>query len=306
MVFLCKVSCNFSVHTSFFCRRARSMPGVELKLAQVDLVLEPQVDALAKICRVGGKKLTKSSRCNGYPARDFAGQLQGCLGISVDDDQGVHPPSICTICHRLLRRYQAAVDAGRPYAYGGVGCGQPRQWIPHSRTCCRVCSQLEQDSVGGRPKKRKRRCLDAQHDNQEEDLEVERLVPPVDAQTVGHDQEEGASPHVDEAGTSVMSKAASSYLDEPEYTVPGRGMCPSPAFQDDLCTLVLRLPWPCLDSQQHHLSEELQRQTQLKRGLLTTLVVVALSIDYENGGISFATLDLKLDISRMQSRRSWL
>ena len=176
-------------------------------------------DALAKICRVGGKKLPKSSRCNGYPARDFAGQLQGCLGISVDDDQeGVHPPSICTICRRLLGRYQAAVDVGRPYAYGGGGCGEPRQWTPHSRTCCMVCSQLEQDSVGGRPKKK-----EASHDNQEEDLEVERLVPPVDAQTVGHDQGEGASPHVDEAGTSVMSKAASTYLDEPEYT-PGTDM----------------------------------------------------------------------------------
>ena len=67
-----------------------------------------------------------------------------------------------------------------------------------------------------------------------------------------------------------------------------------------------RLPWPCLDSQQHHLSGELQRQTQLKRGLLTTPVVVALSTVYGNGGISFATLDLNLDISRMQSRRSWL
>ena len=43
IVFPCKVGWNLSVRASVICRRARSVPGVGLKVAEVGPLLEPQV-----------------------------------------------------------------------------------------------------------------------------------------------------------------------------------------------------------------------------------------------------------------------
>ena len=43
IVFLCKVGFNLSVRVSVMCRRARRVPGVGLKVAEVGPLLEPQV-----------------------------------------------------------------------------------------------------------------------------------------------------------------------------------------------------------------------------------------------------------------------
>ena len=38
---------------------------------------------------------------------------------------------------------------------GGGGCAVPREWVPHSRSDCSLCSDLSDRSKGGRPAKKK-------------------------------------------------------------------------------------------------------------------------------------------------------
>ena len=103
IVFPCKVVCNLSVRASVICRRARSVSGVGLKVAEVGPLLplgaagrpmdRHQYHVLGKICRVGGQTTAKSWKCAGYSVRAFAIQFQGCLELSVKEDrEGVHPP----------------------------------------------------------------------------------------------------------------------------------------------------------------------------------------------------------------------
>ena len=111
---------------------------------------------MTTVCRVGGRKFSSLTRATAYPANDFAVELKECFGIDVEkDEEGVHPPSICVVCRRLLSRFcDAAVD-GRSYRCQGGGCGVVRVWEPHSAVNCQFCSQ--QGMRLGRPPKKRRR-----------------------------------------------------------------------------------------------------------------------------------------------------
>ena len=70
--------------------------------------------ALAKVCRIGGRKFTSLSRPTEYPAREFVSDLRHCFGVDVErDEEDIHPPSICTICRRQVSRYRDALASGR-------------------------------------------------------------------------------------------------------------------------------------------------------------------------------------------------
>ena len=114
--------------------------------------------ALTTVCRVGGRKFSSLTRATAYPANDFAVELKECFGIDVEkDEEGVHPPSICVVCRRLLSRFcDAAVD-GRSYRCQDGGCGVVRVWEPHSAVNCQFCSQ--QGMRLGRPPKKRRRVV---------------------------------------------------------------------------------------------------------------------------------------------------
>ena len=88
---------------------------------------------LLKVCRVGGRRFSSFSRSTQYPAKDFVKELSLCFGISVEEDvEGVHPTSICTICRRVVGRYQEqqSTAASSSYSFCGVGCGEPKEWTP--------------------------------------------------------------------------------------------------------------------------------------------------------------------------------
>ena len=112
---------------------------------------------MSLVCRVGGCKFSTLYRSTRYLAREFAQELNACFGISVDrDEEDVHPSYICAVCQRVVAHYQDAVANSRPYTFKGGGCGEVQLWTRHSRTNCDVCNRLEQQSFGGRPKKRRR------------------------------------------------------------------------------------------------------------------------------------------------------
>ena len=112
-------------------------------------------EVLNKVCRGGGRKFSSLSRSTTYSAREYAAELRSCFGINVDDDQnGVHPPFICTLCWRVLSRCREAITAGRSFSQRGGGCGITKVWTAHTGTNSECCAG--QPVARGRPKKRRR------------------------------------------------------------------------------------------------------------------------------------------------------
>ena len=110
--------------------------------------------ALTTVCRVGGRNFSFFSRATRYPANEYAVELQECFGIDVENDEDrVHPPSICTVCSRLVSRYRDAVSAGRAYTLQSGGCADPKRWTSHLRVGCTFCQPAVRT---GRPKKKRR------------------------------------------------------------------------------------------------------------------------------------------------------
>ena len=63
----------------------------------------------------------------------FGAELKACFGINVDMDQeDIHPPSICILCHKLVSRYQEAIAAGRDLSPRHGGYGVIKEWTAHS------------------------------------------------------------------------------------------------------------------------------------------------------------------------------
>ena len=107
------------------------------------------------VCRVSGRRFSALSRPERYPVTEWKAGLLACFGVNAYvDAEGVHPPSVCHLCLMVMRRWQEAATAGRPFTARG-GCGSPRDWEPHRRSGCKFC---EQRSARGRPAgSRKRR-----------------------------------------------------------------------------------------------------------------------------------------------------
>ena len=110
--------------------------------------MDRHIGVLNSLCRVGGVPLPPSGRR--YPAIAYASGLRAAFAISIDSDSpSVHPTHICGKCERVVFR----VTSGA--AHSGGGCAVPREWVPHSRSDCSLCSDLSDRSKGGRPAKKK-------------------------------------------------------------------------------------------------------------------------------------------------------
>ena len=109
---------------------------------------------LSTVCRVGGRRFSSFSSSTRYSGNEYAVELQECFGIDVENDEDrVHPPSICTVCSRLVSRYRDAVSAGRAYTLQSGGCADPKRWTSHLRVGCTFCQPAVRT---GRPKKKRR------------------------------------------------------------------------------------------------------------------------------------------------------
>ena len=116
---------------------------------------------LNSLYQVGGGRLPPSGRR--YPAIAYTSGLKAAFAILIETDSpSVHPTHICGKCKRVVFR----VTSGD--VHSGRGCAVPREWIPHSRSDCSLCSDLSDRSKsdrskGGRPaKKNIRLTLDLQ------------------------------------------------------------------------------------------------------------------------------------------------
>ena len=76
------------------------------------------------------------------------------------DQEDIHPPAICILCHKLVSRYQEAIAAGQDFCPRHGGCVVVKEWTAHSEISCTVCAQCQQEPRGHQPRKRRRSASD--------------------------------------------------------------------------------------------------------------------------------------------------
>ena len=133
VVFPCKVGRNLSVRASVICRGARSVPCVELKVAEVGPLLESQVVRWIVTKIMSWQRFAELVAKNRPSRRSVLDILRMLSQFSRDvwdfqpgdDRESVHPPpfplefrpKVSTTCRRFLGCYLAALDAGRSHTY---------------------------------------------------------------------------------------------------------------------------------------------------------------------------------------------
>ena len=114
--------------------------------------MEKHSAALKGVCRVGGARISRVSDGRAYLVTGLVDELQSAFGIDVThDDPDVHPPNICILCERVVRR---VTQSGATHC--GGGCGPLTVWSPHTRVNCAFCASVSESAKGGRPKKKKK------------------------------------------------------------------------------------------------------------------------------------------------------
>ena len=113
--------------------------------------MDRHLNVLSTVCRVGGRKFSSLKRSTLYPVGELREELREFFEIDVTlDQEGVHPPFICGVCHRALSRCKDSQAAGREFKRRGGGCGDRQEWAAHSDDC-QLC---DESRYRGRPKKK--------------------------------------------------------------------------------------------------------------------------------------------------------
>ena len=115
--------------------------------------MDRHLNVLSTVCRVGGRKFSSLKRSTLYPVGELREELREFFEIDVTlDQEGVHPPFICGVCHRALSRCKDSQAAGREFKRRGGGCGDRQEWAAHSDDC-QLC---DESRYRGKPKKKRR------------------------------------------------------------------------------------------------------------------------------------------------------
>ena len=113
------------------------------------------INALSKLCRVCGNRLTKSASVHEEQALlkccDYRKQIYSVFGVSTwEDTADDHPIKLCGNCARKIRH-----DLAGTRTYNQSNNQTLPQWTRHTRIeTCNVCADFAKLSKGGRPRKR--------------------------------------------------------------------------------------------------------------------------------------------------------
>lgn len=124
-------------------------------------MLDNHRSQLDQLCRVGGARFKNSAQkrpSTRYSVCQYRDELNQCFQLNVEhDDPDVLPSHFCSICSKVVLRYQSAVsNKRRSYEVSGGGCGRKTvQWQPHHEKCA-VCSG--EIAPRGRPLKAGKKC----------------------------------------------------------------------------------------------------------------------------------------------------
>ena len=113
---------------------------------------------LQQMCRVGGKRFSTCSQSTRYAVKSFETELLSVFEIDIShDDPDIHPPYLCILCQRVLKR------SSSKSTFCGGGCGAVHDWQEHHRISCTTCSLFAKQSKGGwAPRKMKSQRQTAQ------------------------------------------------------------------------------------------------------------------------------------------------
>ena len=99
------------------------------------MIMDEHKSLLQEVCRVGGRKFSCFKQSTRYSVEKYSDLLKSVHGIDISKDcPDIHPPYICILCERALKR------ASRKADHCGGGCGPVTKWEPHHRTNCSVCA----------------------------------------------------------------------------------------------------------------------------------------------------------------------
>ena len=104
--------------------------------------MEAHVEYLQQVCRIGGKKFASLKQKTRYNVENYKEQIKSVLAVDItNDDSQTHPPFICILCEKMLKRAEAGSRAG------GGGCGPAVEWVAHSRTNCPLAECAKPDTA---------------------------------------------------------------------------------------------------------------------------------------------------------------
>lgn len=111
--------------------------------------MDKHIENLQLCCRLGGERLSKTSRGTKNPVVNHAAVIKAVLSIDVlKDDPRIHPTAMCSKCDRAIHK---AYDDDM---FSSGGCSSLKSWSIHKRQECSFCSEMNKTSKGCRPQKK--------------------------------------------------------------------------------------------------------------------------------------------------------